>query len=167
MLKRIVNYNKLEDGKLLVVSISNPIDDAELPTDISERVGLINTDYIEPIKIEGKIAIQYYNIETQSINVEYRNITSDDMTITERLDYLQNIQNEYDLLMEVINKLSKSSKDSILSKFNELKEKSKIVVETEVIEEKLLIDNKEELHIEQINSSGSSEEDVKENIGDE
>ena len=86
-MKRIVHFSIETDGRKRVQSISAPIDETKI--DLSENMGFIDAGYSDPEMIEGKKVTLYYNSDTELVEVEYSDITFDDLTPVEQIEYLK------------------------------------------------------------------------------
>lgn len=86
-MKRIVYFSIEEDGRKRVQSISAPVDESKI--DLLENMGLIDARYTDPEGIEGKKISLYYNDSTNLIDVEYSDVTFEDLTPVEQVKYLK------------------------------------------------------------------------------
>lgn len=86
-MKRIVHYSIEEDGRKRVQSISAPLIEDKI--ELMENTGFIDADYTDPMNIDGKKIELYYNSDLQVIEVEYSNITFEDLTPVEQVKYLK------------------------------------------------------------------------------
>lgn len=103
-MKRIVHYSIEEDGRKKVQSISAPLNEDKV--ELLENTGFIDADYTDPMGIEGKKIELFYNSDTQVIEVEYSNITFDDLTPVEQVKYLkdenQSLRDELSLTQDCL-----------------------------------------------------------------
>lgn len=119
-MKRIVTY-MTENERNIVRSISAPIHESKIDIEklLEDGYGIIDANYINPPSIEGQKMTLYYNIETQTIEVEYSDIEFEDLPAIERLSYLKEKTNS--LLLD---------NDSLLHKVDDLKNENNILNET-------------------------------------
>ncbi len=87
-MKRLVTYTLLEDGRKKIVSISAPIED-NIDIGFGENCGFIDNDFIMPEAIEGKKTELYYDEASQSVLVDYVDITFEDLTPIDQVKYLK------------------------------------------------------------------------------
>ena len=103
-MKRIVHYSIEEDGRKKVQSISAPLNEDKV--ELLENTGFIDADYTDPMGIEGKKIELFYNSDTQVIEVEYSDITFDDLTPVEQVKYLkdenQSLRDELSLTQDCL-----------------------------------------------------------------
>ena len=103
-MKRIVHYSIEEDGRKKVQSISAPLNEDKV--ELLENTGFIDADYTDPMGIEGKKIELFYNSDTQVIEVEYSDITFDDLTPIEQVKYLkdenQSLRDELSLTQDCL-----------------------------------------------------------------
>lgn len=97
MLKRIITYRTNEEGKNIISNISSPIEENHITKTqlsiIHDNYVIINNDsYIEPVinNISSKKVILLWDNETYQIIIEYKDIEFNDMTLEEKIEYLQN-----------------------------------------------------------------------------
>lgn len=90
-MKRLVTFCIDEAGRKRVQSISAPISESDIDLELDTTIyGLIDADYIDPLPIEGKKMILYYNSDTQLIETEYTDIGYEDLNPQEKIAYLKN-----------------------------------------------------------------------------
>ncbi len=103
-MKRIVHYSIEEDGRKKVQSISAPLNEDKV--ELLENTGFIDADYTDPMGIEGKKIELFYNSDTQVIEVEYSDITFNDLTPVEQVKYLkdenQSLRDELSLTQDCL-----------------------------------------------------------------
>lgn len=103
-MKRIVHYSIEEDGRKKVQSISAPLNEDKV--ELLDNTGFIDADYTDPMGIEGKKIELFYNSDTQVIEVEYSDITFDDLTPIEQVKYLkeenQSLRDELSLTQDCL-----------------------------------------------------------------
>lgn len=103
-MKRIVHYSIEEDGRKKVQSISAPLNEDRV--ELLDNTGFIDADYTDPMGIEGKKIELFYNSDTQVIEVEYSDITFDDLTPIEQVKYLkeenQSLRDELSLTQDCL-----------------------------------------------------------------
>lgn len=89
-MKRLVTFCIDENGKKRVQSISAPIAETDIDLELDTNVyGLIDAVYVDPLPIEGKKMILYYNSDTQLIETEYNDIGYEDLNPQEKIEFLK------------------------------------------------------------------------------
>lgn len=89
-MKRLVTFCIDENGKKRVQSISAPIAETDIDLELDTNVyGLIDAVYVDPLPIEGKKMILYYNSDTQLIETEYTDIGYEDLSPQEKIEFLK------------------------------------------------------------------------------
>ena len=77
-MKRIVTFTEQGDGRKLITSISAPVREEDIK-EISSTMGLISSNFIDPVVVAGKRTQLYYNPETELVEVEYLDIQFEDL----------------------------------------------------------------------------------------
>lgn len=86
-MKRLVHYFIEDDGRKKVQSISAPLDETKI--ELLDNTGFIDSNYSDPMPIDGKKIELYYNSDTQLIEVEYADILFEDLSPLEQVAYLR------------------------------------------------------------------------------
>lgn len=89
-MKRLVTFYIDENNRKRVQSISAPMLEKDIDLELdSNMYGLIDEQYTDPLPIDGKKIELYYNSDTQMIETEYVDISYEDLTPQEKIDYLK------------------------------------------------------------------------------
>lgn len=91
-MKRLITYTKLEDNRGLITSISNPVDTESISFSFIDN-SQENTVWVDETlpnvqQIEGKTYHLYINLDTNVIEVEYEDISFDNLSMSQKLEYL-------------------------------------------------------------------------------
>ena len=70
------------------MSISAPVQDLDI-TELNENSAFISADYTDPTPISGKKVSLFYNPETGLVEVEYSDITFEDLSPTQKIEALK------------------------------------------------------------------------------
>lgn len=96
-MKRLISYVPVKDEngtkKGLITSISEPVDLDSITFKMDESAEkntlFVEADIPKPMKISGKKSSLLYNFDTNTIEVSYSDVSFDEMTLSEKLVYLQ------------------------------------------------------------------------------
>lgn len=89
-MKRLVTFCIDENGRKKVQSISAPLNETDIDLELDTRTyGVIDADYVDPLPIDGKKMILYYNSDTQLIETEYSDIGYEDLNPQEKIEFLK------------------------------------------------------------------------------
>ena len=91
-MKRLITFIRTVDNKGIIKTISEPIDldsiNFVLDDSMKENSAFIDADIPKPINIPNKRTVLLYNLETKGIEVHYEDIHFEEMTPTEKIEFL-------------------------------------------------------------------------------
>lgn len=118
-MKRLITYVPVKDSeeikKGLIISISEPIDLDSITFNMDETATkntvFVEADIPKPSTIPGKKASLLYNFNTNVIEVVYNDVSFDEMTLPEKLEFLLNknltLQEENESLKQELSLITK------------------------------------------------------------